>query len=171
MRNNNFPSILWFWLRVPVIKWQINMRKTNRSLITFIPPLWASQWFSEESACQSSRCWLDPWVRKMLWSRKWQPAPLFLPRKFHGPKSLWTAVHGFPRVEHNSHWSHTRIPPGKTEQLPEVAQVTTLNTVFRQKWNKDVWAGRGWLWQITRKSKNGKPYDYYADLCAIDKSF
>ena len=30
----------------------------------------------------------DPWVGKMLWSRKWQPVPVFLPGKFHGQKSL-----------------------------------------------------------------------------------
>ena len=31
---------------------------------------------------------LDPWVRKILWSRKWQPTALFLPGKFHGQGSL-----------------------------------------------------------------------------------
>ena len=30
----------------------------------------------------------DPWVRKILWSRKWQPTPVFLPGKFHGQRSL-----------------------------------------------------------------------------------
>ena len=30
------------------------------------------------------RCRFDPWVRKILSSRKWQPAPVFLPGKFHG---------------------------------------------------------------------------------------
>ena len=25
---------------------------------------------------------------KILWSRKWQPAPLFLPRESHGQRSL-----------------------------------------------------------------------------------
>ena len=28
------------------------------------------------------------WVRKMLWSRKWQPTPVFLPGNFHGQRSL-----------------------------------------------------------------------------------
>ena len=27
---------------------------------------------------------LDPWVRKIPWSRKWQPTSVFLPEKFHG---------------------------------------------------------------------------------------
>ena len=30
----------------------------------------------------------DPWVRKIPWRRKWQPALVFLPRKFHGQRSL-----------------------------------------------------------------------------------
>ena len=28
------------------------------------------------------------WVRKIPWSRKWQPTPVFLPGKFHGQRSL-----------------------------------------------------------------------------------
>ena len=32
--------------------------------------------------------WLDPWVRKVPWRRKWQPAPEFLPGKLHGQRSL-----------------------------------------------------------------------------------
>ena len=32
----------------------------------------------------SRRCWFDPWVGKILWKRKWQPTPVFLPGKSHG---------------------------------------------------------------------------------------
>ena len=45
----------------------------------------------KESACQCStckRCRLNPWVRKILWSRKWQPAPIFLLEKVRGQRSL-----------------------------------------------------------------------------------
>ena len=34
------------------------------------------------------RCRFDPWVRKILWRRKWQPTPVFLPGKPHGQRSL-----------------------------------------------------------------------------------
>ena len=34
------------------------------------------------------RCSLDLSVRKILWRRKWQPTPVFLPGKFHGQMSL-----------------------------------------------------------------------------------
>ena len=30
----------------------------------------------------------DPWVGKILWRRKWQPTPVFLPGKSHGQRSL-----------------------------------------------------------------------------------
>ena len=31
---------------------------------------------------------LIPWVGKIPWRRKWQPTPVFLPEKSHGPRSL-----------------------------------------------------------------------------------
>ena len=45
----------------------------------------------KESACQCRRYkkhGYDPWVGKILWRRKWQPTLVFLPRKFHGQRSL-----------------------------------------------------------------------------------
>ena len=36
-------------------------------------------------ACQ---CRFDSWVGKSSWRRKWHPTPVFLPRKFHGQRSL-----------------------------------------------------------------------------------
>ena len=37
------------------------------------------------------QCWrprFDPWIRKIPWSRTWQPTPVFLPGEFHGQRSL-----------------------------------------------------------------------------------
>ena len=46
-----------------------------------------AQWLSgKDSTCR--RCGLDPWVRKILWRRKWQPTPVFLPRQSHRQGSL-----------------------------------------------------------------------------------
>ena len=53
----------------------------------------------KESACQrrrQKRHRFNPWVGKIPWSRKWQPTPVFLPRKFHGQRRL---------VGYNS-WGH-----------------------------------------------------------------
>ena len=36
----------------------------------------------------------DPWVRKIPWRRKWQPASVFLPGKSHGWGAWWATVYG-----------------------------------------------------------------------------
>ena len=57
-------------------------------------PRWLS---GKESACQCRRLGFNPWVRKIPWRRKWQPTPVFLPRKPHGPlhgKFLHWKSHG-----------------------------------------------------------------------------
>ena len=44
-----------------------------------------------ESTCQCrrlKRCGFHPWVRNILWRRKWQPTPVLLLGKFHGQSSL-----------------------------------------------------------------------------------
>ena len=43
----------------------------------------------KELACQYRRCKFNPWVRKIPWSGKGQPAPVFLPGKFHGQRGPW----------------------------------------------------------------------------------
>ena len=45
----------------------------------------------KESACQyprCERCRFHLWVEKIPWGRKRQPTSVFLPRKFHGQRSL-----------------------------------------------------------------------------------
>ena len=60
--------------------------------------------------CQTCRrCHFDPWVRKILWRRKWQPTPVFLPGRSHGRSSLagyrpW----GCKSQTQLSGWAHTR---------------------------------------------------------------
>ena len=47
------------------------------------------RWLSDkESTCQCRRLWFSPWVGKIPWRRKQQPAPVFLPGKSHGQRSL-----------------------------------------------------------------------------------
>ena len=56
--------------------------------------------------CRKRKKWMfDPWVRKIPWRRKRQPTLAFLPREFHGQRSL--AVY--------SPWSHKEVD--MTEQL------------------------------------------------------
>ena len=79
--------------------------------------IWASKWLSgNESVCQCKRRRrhrFDPWVRKILWSRKWQPTPVFLPGKFHGQRSLEGCVQpmGCKESDTTEHTSmHMRVP-------------------------------------------------------------
>ena len=56
-------------------------------------PSWLS---GNEFTCPCRRCrrhGFDSWVRKILWGRKWQPTPVFLPGESHGQKSLVPTVH------------------------------------------------------------------------------
>ena len=51
-------------------------------------PRWYSSKESVWQCRRHKRRGLDPWVRKILWRRKWQPIPVLLPGKSHGQKSL-----------------------------------------------------------------------------------
>ena len=37
---------------------------------------------------ETQRREINPWVRKIPWSREWKPTPVFLPEKSHGQRSL-----------------------------------------------------------------------------------
>ena len=52
----------------------------------------------------------NTWVGKILWGRKWQPTPVFLPGKFHGQRVSWAAVHGVAELDwtEHKHWDNTR---------------------------------------------------------------
>ena len=69
----------------------------------------------KESACQCrrhERQEFDPWVGKIPWRRKWKPTPVFLPRKFHGQRSLASCYSPWGRKRIGHDWAtqhkHTR---------------------------------------------------------------
>ena len=43
---------------------------------------------SKKSTWKCRRRRFNPWVRKIPWRRKWQPTPVFLPRRSHWQRSL-----------------------------------------------------------------------------------
>ena len=53
----------------------------------------------KEPACQCRRRGFHPWVRKILWRRKWQPILVFLPGESHGQRSLVAIVHGVSKSQ------------------------------------------------------------------------
>jgi len=65
-----------------------------------------SRWLcSKECACSEREGGFDPWVRKISWTRAWQPTPEFLPGEFRGQRSLvgespW-GHNWSPRVRHD----------------------------------------------------------------------
>ena len=59
----------------------------------------------KESACQCRWCGFSPWVGKIPWRRKWQLATVFLPRIFHGQRSLA----GLQSGSQSLRWLSTRL--------------------------------------------------------------
>ena len=63
-------------------------------------PLGLPRWPSDkEPACQCRQCSFDPCIRKIPWSRKWCPTPVFLHREFYGPLGSLQSM-GLQRVRH-----------------------------------------------------------------------
>ena len=67
----------------------------------------------KESACQCEshrRRGFNPWVRKVPWKRKWQPIPVFSPRKFHGHGAQWATIHSVTNSQTElSDWAYVHI--------------------------------------------------------------
>ena len=63
---------------------------------------WLRTYNGKKPACQRRRHMFDSWVRKIPWSRKWQPTPVFVPGKLHGERSLLGySPWGCKRVRHH----------------------------------------------------------------------
>ena len=62
-------------------------------------------WLSgKESTCNvdnARRLEFGPWVRKILWRRKWKPTSVYLPGKSMDRDVWWATVQGWQRVGHN----------------------------------------------------------------------
>ena len=81
------------------------MRANKRSLALSLPLSLSYRVFpggasGKEPTCQCrrlKRCGFNPWVGKIPWRREWQLTPVFLPREFHGQRSL-VGYHLWQRV-------------------------------------------------------------------------
>ena len=72
----------------------------------------------KESACQHrrhKRHRFNPWVRKIPWSRKWLPIPVFLPGKSNGQRSL--AGHSLWGRKELDTAEHTQAIKSKTQSV------------------------------------------------------
>ena len=80
-------------------------------MYTYGFPRWHN---GKESTCQViryKRHMFHPWIRKITWSRKGQPALIFLPGKLHGQRNL-VGYHpwGHKELDTTEH-THTHTPP------------------------------------------------------------
>ena len=77
---------------------------------------WFPCWLNcKEPTClfrRHKRHGLNPWIRKIPWSRKWQPTPKLLPGKSHGQRSLVGYSPWGRRVGHD--WETSLTPSLKT---------------------------------------------------------
>ena len=99
-------------------------------------PRWCS---GKESTCQNRRhrrCAFDPWVQKILWRRKWQPTPVFLPGKFHGQRSLagYSPQGGkeLHMTEHSTHAHHAQSkddPCGLCRNITGLTSLVEINNL------------------------------------------
>ena len=85
-------STLWWWMVTRLMVVIILQGTRYWIIMLYIWNLGLPSWCSGiESACQCrryKRSGFSLWVGKIPWRRKWQPAPVFLPGKFHGQRSL-----------------------------------------------------------------------------------
>ena len=52
-----------------------------------------------------------PWAGKIPWKRKWQPAPIVLPGKFHGQRSLEGYSPSGHKLSDMTEHTHTHTEP------------------------------------------------------------
>ena len=125
----------------------------GESISTFGPPRWLS---GKDPTCQCGRHGFDPWVKKIPWSRKWQPTPVFLPGNSMDSGG-WQA-HGVHRVAKVSDTTeqlnnHLRLYggcEGGDRGLPEECHFT-LTFLRRSQRAQRRWTGGAYLrWCRTR---------------------
>ena len=78
---------------------------------------------SKESTCQCRRLKrhrFHPWVRKIPWSRKWRPTPVFLPGESHGQRSLAGYSEKDCKQSDTAQFTHTHSPPSSTENKSNI---------------------------------------------------
>ena len=93
---------------------------------------------------QCRTCGFDPWVGKIPWRRKLQPASVFLPEKSHGERSLadynrkscrvtWvTGQRILPRSEANFKFQEKTGKPNSALTPIRVAQTLTQTAIQKQ---------------------------------------
>ena len=83
-------SVWFYFLNVAVHFYKHLLEKLSFLQCIYLT-LWASlvaQLVKKKICLQYGGPEFNPWVKKIPWRREWHPAVVFLPREFHGEKSL-----------------------------------------------------------------------------------
>ena len=101
---------------------------------------------------QCGRPRFDPWVGKILWRRKWQPTPVFLPGKSHGRRSLagyssWEPKESDMTEQHHFHFLKSLV--WWASQILSVACWSFKLYLFyfysTSRWSKSFWWKKNFL--------------------------
>ena len=89
------------------------------------------------------KTWVEPWVEKFPWRRKWQPTPIFLPGESHGQRSLegyssWgrKQLDTTERLTHTHTHTHTRTLLAKlncTYNVSTIVDMTNQDCVLKSR--------------------------------------
>ena len=113
---------------------------------------WASQvaqWYRIDLPMQKTQ---ETWIRKIPWSGKWLPTPVFLPGKFHGQSTGWATVHGVTKsLTWLVHW-------GKILRFSNMLRISALDLflswceVVHEEVSEAVeyWDSKGPKWWIDK---------------------
>ena len=95
-----------------------------RNLFYIIFAIRLPRWLSgKESACPCRRCKFNPWVGKIPWSRNGQPAPVFLPGKFHRPRSPVGYSPWGHKESDTTEYTHTHATTTKVSDMNDYHEV------------------------------------------------
>ena len=70
------------------ILYQLSHKRSSIKRVVFPKEGFPAGSDGKKSACNTGDLGFSPWVGKILWRRKWQPTPVFLPGKSRGQSSL-----------------------------------------------------------------------------------
>ena len=78
-------SLKWQCFGDTLTWWLVNLAYLQVYCL-FPPSFQVAQWYRIRDQCR--KLGFNPWVGKIPWRSKWQPAPVFLSGKSHGQRSL-----------------------------------------------------------------------------------
>ena len=121
-----FSKTIYFRAMFRVRKWICLVLNLTPSKNVLRLPRWLSD---KESAWQCRWCRFNPWVRKIPWRRKWQPTPVFLPRKSHGQRNLvGYSSWGCEESDTTEH-THTRMHKVQTTFTTKLPHPRTIRSL------------------------------------------